>query len=498
MKATDYGLPQHRPRAFMIGFRDEGFLKGFEFPPKVPLRFNMSDVFEGNCSREIGFTLRVGGAGSNINDRRNWDSYLVNDEVIRIQPNHALKIQGFPSDFKLPNSRRDAMKQLGNSVAVDAVRACASALIEHLNIIDKRNEGSELINRSRNKGEWTELYTFLKLIVDKELVLSDTDLSPTNEKLNVQKVTTLNIEQEVILSETSLSVVNISGSKNTPKNKISTSQIAKMRDDITAGKGTFELKYVDEIFENLGVKIVRGGTSSKKADIVLDVSYNDQTFRNDGFGIKSYLGAKPTLLNASGSNTNFVYELVGFKEEYLEEVNAINTPQKVKDRIARVLGTGSTFKFSQVEAQTMQSNLEILDDGMPLLISKMLINFYLNRVSSINENLQSLVKSDEELNGSKIGLDGYQIKVKRFLVAILLGMFTGKKWDGKFTANGSIVVKQSGSQVAFHIVKLDVLESYLLNNIKFDTPSTTRHRFASVYKERDGKFYFKLNLQLRY
>ena len=58
VKASDYGLPQHRPRAFMIGFRDEGFLKGFELPPKVPLRFNMSDVFEGNCSREIGFTLR--------------------------------------------------------------------------------------------------------------------------------------------------------------------------------------------------------------------------------------------------------------------------------------------------------------------------------------------------------------------------------------------------------------------------------------------------------
>ena len=128
----------------------------------------------------------------------------------------------------------------------------------------------------------------------------------------------------------------------------------------------------------------------------------------------------------------------------------------------------------------------------------MLINFYLNRVSSVDKNLQKVVQHDEELNVSNIGLDGYQIKVKRFLVAILLGMFAGKKWDGKFTANGSIVVKKSGSQVAFHITKLDVLESYLFQGIKFDTPSTTRHRYASVYKERDGKFYFKLNLQLRY
>ena len=38
----------------------------------------------------------------------------------------------------------------------------------------------------------------------------------------------------------------------------------------------------------------------------------------------------------------------------------------------------------------------------------------------------------------------------------------------------------------------------LIDDIKFDTPSTTRHRFASVYKEREGKFYIKLNLQLRF
>ena len=70
IKASNYGLPQLRPRAFMIGFRDEDILSGFTFPPHLPLKFNMSDVWNGDCSREIGFTLRVGGRGSNINDRR--------------------------------------------------------------------------------------------------------------------------------------------------------------------------------------------------------------------------------------------------------------------------------------------------------------------------------------------------------------------------------------------------------------------------------------------
>ncbi len=81
VKASDYGLPQLRPRVFMIGFRDEGFMKGFTFPKKKSLKYNMSGVWDGQCSREIGYTLRVGGRGSKIDDRRNWDAYLVNGKV---------------------------------------------------------------------------------------------------------------------------------------------------------------------------------------------------------------------------------------------------------------------------------------------------------------------------------------------------------------------------------------------------------------------------------
>ena len=41
----------------MVGFRDESSLRNFCFPPKIPLKLNMSDVWEGICNREIGFTL---------------------------------------------------------------------------------------------------------------------------------------------------------------------------------------------------------------------------------------------------------------------------------------------------------------------------------------------------------------------------------------------------------------------------------------------------------
>ena len=79
-----------------------------------------------------------------------------------------------------------------------------------------------------------------------------------------------------------------------------------------------------------------------------------------------------------------------------------------------------------------------------------------------------------------------------------MGFFTGKKWDGKYVSNGTIVVKENGEQVAFHIVELSELEDYLFENIKFDTPSTTRHRYGGLIVENNGKMYFKLNLQLRF
>jgi DNA (cytosine-5)-methyltransferase 1 len=36
-----------------------------------------------------------------------------------------------------------------------------------------------------------------------------------------------------------------------------------------------------------------------------------------------------------------------------------------------------------------------------------------------------------------------------------------------------------------------VLEDYLFENIKFDTPSTTRHRYGSLILENDKQMHFK-------
>lgn len=131
IRASDFGLPQLRPRLFMVGFKDKSI--DFKFPNPIPLEKTMSDVWEGKCSRDVGFTLRVGGRGSSIKDRRNWDAYLVDGKVKTLSHKEGKRMQGFPDDFEFPVSDRQAIKQLGNSVAVSAIEAVAREIIRKIN-----------------------------------------------------------------------------------------------------------------------------------------------------------------------------------------------------------------------------------------------------------------------------------------------------------------------------------------------------------------------------
>ena len=145
IKASDFGLPQHRPRIYMVGFykpllKDMYKELGFTFPREIPLKKTMSDIFNGKVfkkinskeERKIGFTLRVGGGRSPIDDRRNWDGYIVNNKIVRIKPSQGLQMMGFPKNFKMPVSDNQAMKQLGNSVAVNVVKEIGKEIQYHL------------------------------------------------------------------------------------------------------------------------------------------------------------------------------------------------------------------------------------------------------------------------------------------------------------------------------------------------------------------------------
>lgn len=135
VKASEFGLPQHRPRVFIVGFLKEDVKnwQDFKFPEPRELTRFMSDIFGEPCNKTIGYTLRIGGKASGLMDRRNWDTYLVNGRQRRITSVEGRKMNGFPDHFTFPVSEAQAMKQLGNSVAVPAVEATAREIIKILN-----------------------------------------------------------------------------------------------------------------------------------------------------------------------------------------------------------------------------------------------------------------------------------------------------------------------------------------------------------------------------
>jgi DNA (cytosine-5)-methyltransferase 1 len=129
LRASDYGLPQHRPRAYIIGYKNSR--SPFFWPPAAGLLMKMSNVLEGPCSKDIGFTLRQGGYNSPINDRHNWNGYLVNGLEHRLAFNEAKLMQGFPIDFSLPAdiSEKTGVQLLGNAVCVPVVKSILTQLL---------------------------------------------------------------------------------------------------------------------------------------------------------------------------------------------------------------------------------------------------------------------------------------------------------------------------------------------------------------------------------
>jgi DNA (cytosine-5)-methyltransferase 1 len=120
LKCSDYGLPQMRKRLFVIGIKNETplvehidkFLDLDEYKNETTLTAFLGKNFE----KTTAYTIRCGGKNSPINDRHNWDGYLVDGKEYRLTIGDCLKLQGFGSGFKLRGTNKEQWKQLGNTI----------------------------------------------------------------------------------------------------------------------------------------------------------------------------------------------------------------------------------------------------------------------------------------------------------------------------------------------------------------------------------------------
>lgn len=186
VNAMDYGVPQHRERIYIIGFRKNLHIKidDFHYPEpqtigsnrpkfrdvmekKVPsVKYYLSTVYIETLRRHrarheaaghgfgyeiidkdgVANAIVVGGMGRERNliiDKRLKDftpvtkiKGEVNREGIRrMTPREWARLQGFPDTFKIVVADASAYKQFGNSVAIPAIQATAENELKMLGLI---------------------------------------------------------------------------------------------------------------------------------------------------------------------------------------------------------------------------------------------------------------------------------------------------------------------------------------------------------------------------
>lgn len=355
-----------------------------------------------------------------------------------------------------------------------------------------------------NKGEWSELYVFLKLLADGKLYAADANLDripgvfyPIISILRHDSVGDREYRRNslvrVIDSRTGVMIATV------PVNDFLSASELLLENMQRATGSSFSAPKIEEFVSALDVKSIKAKSSDKR-DITIIVHDLFTGMKPElGFSIKSNIGSRSTLLNP-GSTTNFIYEIIGtmLSPEEIEIVNSIETSSKVRERIRKVREYGGDLKFVGMENATFALNLQLIDTLLPEIIAQMLLHYYLGEGSSIAELLRILTK----INPFQFDLSQnhplYEYKIKSLLTDIALGMTPAKAWKGNYDATGGyIIVKADGELVCYHIYNRSEFQDYLINNTHLDTPSTSRFRFAAVHTN-NGKQFFKLNLQIRF
>lgn len=353
-----------------------------------------------------------------------------------------------------------------------------------------------------NKGEWSEIYTLLKIIADKNLFAGNSDLNKI-ENLIFPIIKVLREESNGTYQYSFDSdLVVIKGNEEEFRISINefrdkaTFLLSKLKESTSS---TFRIPEIENFINSFSCDSLKA-KSSVKSDI--KVVIHDQrtgTTPELGFSIKSQLGGASTLLNA-GKTTNFIYKIKSpiLSESQIIEINSINSRSKIKDRLERINENSDGLEFIRTESSVFGNNLTLIDSLLPSLIAQIVYQFY----SSSNSKTVDLLDSATALNPLNFDTESnhpfYSYKIKRFLTDIALGMMPSKVWTGELDATGGyLVVKENGDILCYHIYNRNEFEDYLIVNTKLETASSTRHDFGTIYSDGDELF-FKLNLQIRF
>lgn len=353
-----------------------------------------------------------------------------------------------------------------------------------------------------NKGEWSEVYTLLKVIADKQLYAGDSNLNrieslifPIIKVFRDESNGTFEFsyDNDLVIVKNGEAEIRISVLEFQEQAHL---LLTRLKEKTNA---TFSIPEIESFINSFNSYSLKA-KSTKKSDIRI-VIHDQRTGTKPelGFSIKSQLGGASTLLNA-GKTTNFIFEIknLSLTQNQITEINEIETRSKIKDRIEKIIELGGNLDFQKTESSIFGNNLVLIDSALPKIISESLKLFFTSKFSTIVELINQVSTKNPLGYDLATNHPFYSYKFKRFLTDTALGMMPSKVWTGELDATGGyLVVKENGDVLCYHIYNQNEFEDYLFTNTKLETASSNRHEFGKVYEE-NGQLYFKLNLQIRF
>lgn len=352
-----------------------------------------------------------------------------------------------------------------------------------------------------NKGDWSEIYAFLKILGDKRLYAGNTELE-INPELFFPVIKIIRFENDVKYEYTIVedSVIITGGFQQASIPIILFQKFAYLLlDHIHDSTGVFSVEEMEEFMIEINCRILKAKSGSKTDIFVVIHDLRTNQHHGLGFSIKSKLGEEATLLNA-GQTTNFIYKLNNFNPNEIEinDINEIEDGSKIKNRIEAIKNSGGTLQFIKPDDDNFKNNLVLIDSWLPHILAEIILLFFTSKLNTVSELTAYIAKNNPLGYDRTSSHKFYEYKIKRFLTDVALGMTPSKVWSGVYDATGGyLVVKENGELICYHTYNLNQFENYLFSNTKLETASSTRHQFGKIYKEAD-ELYFKLNLQIRF
>lgn len=358
-----------------------------------------------------------------------------------------------------------------------------------------------------NKGEWAELYAFLKVISEREIPIADENLAPipygfirfinVHRALQSGKIAVFHLsEGEIRIESDEFAEVII------PASAVSSKTSSIFADLMNNTARTFELPEAFSLMESLKLHSIKA-PSGQKADIVATV-FDSRTTTNDvsGFSTKSFLGAAPTLLNPSAA-TLFRYRVKGIERHEIEAINEILGHRKLRDRLAKISRLGGICEFIYVHSPSFTSNLRKIDTLFPEFLAHMLLAYFQSKGPNVTTLIDDLAANSSLVEKYNLTRGDLAFKFKSLLINIALGLKPDTIWDGLERAHGGfLIVKMHGEVVCYMAVHRDRLLQYLFDNTQFDTPSTKPGKNSATgygfLFEQDDSLFLDLQLQIRF